>query len=141
MNPRQCRQCRFYFAGLYAVALIFDLVIAAGSIPQVPIFKVPDITGYKAAMKFLSPKITGSNGGGWWFWSKPSTTTTWTASITATGEGVDISKVEYSTDQTNYKTGTSFTSKSEIKTFYIRVTDSNGNITNWIYENGTTRQL
>lgn len=86
-------------------------------------------------------KITGSNGGGWWFWSKPSTTTTWTASITATGEGVDISKVEYSTDQTNYKTGTSFTSKSEIKTFYIRVTDSNGNITNWIYENGTTRQL
>ena len=86
-------------------------------------------------------KITGSNGGGWWFWSKPSTTTTWTASITATGEGVDISKVEYSTDQTNYKTGTSFTSNSEIKTFYIRVTDSNGNITNWIYENGTTRQL
>ena len=61
MNPRQCRQCRFYFAGLYAVTLIFDLVIAAGSIPQVPIFKVPDITGYKAAMKFLSPKITGSN--------------------------------------------------------------------------------
>lgn len=86
-------------------------------------------------------KITGSNGGGWWFWSKPSTTTTWTASITATGEGVDISKVEYSTDQTNYKTGTSFTSNSEIKTLYIRVTDSNGNITNWIYENGTTRQL
>lgn len=86
-------------------------------------------------------KTTGSSGGGWWFWSRPSTTTTWTASITATGEGVDISKVEYSTDQTNYKTGTSFTSKSEIKTFYIRVTDSNGNITNWIYENGTTSPL
>ena len=30
--------------------------------------------------------------------------------------------------------------RTMLKTF-IRVTDSNGNITNWIYENGTTRQL
>ena len=84
-------------------------------------------------------KKTGSSGG-WWFWSRPSSTT-WTASIIATGEGVEISKVEYSTDQKTYKTGTSFTSNSEITTFYIRVTDENGNVTNWIYKNGTTSQL
>ena len=73
-------------------------------------------------------------------WSKPSKTT-WTAVITATGEGVEIKKVEYSMDQKNYQTGTSFTSDTEIQKFYIRVTDANENVTNWIYEKGDVKEL
>ena len=79
-----------------------------------------------------------SGGGGWW-WKRP-TTTTWEARITATGNGVDIDKVEYSDDGKHYLTGTSFTSDTEITKFYIRVTDSKGNVTNWLYENGKVTQ-
>jgi len=67
-------------------------------------------------------------------------TTTWEARITATGTGVDIDKVEYSDDGKHYLTGTSFTSDTEITKFYIRVTDSKGNVTNWLYENGKVTQ-
>ena len=80
-----------------------------------------------------------SGGGGWWWWNRP-TTTTWEARITATGAGVDIDKVEYSDDGKHYLTGTSFTSDTEITKFYIRVTDSKGNVTNWLYENGKVTQ-
>ena len=80
-----------------------------------------------------------SGGGGWWWWNRP-TTTTWEARITATGTGVDIDKVEYSEDGKHYLTGTSFTSDTEITKFYIRVTDSKGNVTNWLYENGKVTQ-
>ena len=79
-----------------------------------------------------------SGGGGWW-WKRP-TTTTWDARITATGNGVDIDKVEYSDDGKHYLTGTSFTSDTEITKFYIRVTDSKGNVTKWLYENGKVTQ-
>ncbi len=80
-----------------------------------------------------------SGGGGWWWWNRPMTTT-WEARITATGTGVDIDKVEYSNDGKHYLTGTSFTSDTEITKFYIRVTDSKGNVTNWLYENGKVTQ-
>ena len=80
-----------------------------------------------------------SGGGGWWWWNRP-TTTTWEARITATGTGVDIDKVEYFNDGKHYLTGTSFTSDTEITKFYIRVTDSKGNVTNWLYENGKVTQ-
>ena len=80
-----------------------------------------------------------SGGSGWWWWNRP-TTTTWEARITATGTGVDIDKVEYSDDGKHYLTGTSFTSDTEITKFYIRVTDSKGNVTNWLYENGKVTQ-
>ena len=80
-----------------------------------------------------------SGGGGWWWWNRP-TTTTWEARITATGTGVDIDKVEYSDDGKHYLTGTSFTSDTEIIKFYIRVTDSKGNVTKWLYENGKVTQ-
>ena len=79
-----------------------------------------------------------SGGGGWW-WKRP-TTTTWEARITATGNGVDIDKVEYSDDGKHYLTGTSFTSDTEITKFYIRVTDSKGNVTKWLYKNGKVTQ-
>ena len=80
-----------------------------------------------------------SGGGGWWWWNRPMTTT-WEVRITATGTGVDIDKVEYSDDGKHYLTGTSFTSDTEITKFYIRVTDSKGNVTNWLYENGKVTQ-
>ena len=73
------------------------------------------------------------------WWCLP--TTTWTANITATGEGVDVETVEYSLDGENYKTGTCFTSKEEICTFYIRVTDSKDNVTNWTYADGEVTQV
>ena len=79
-----------------------------------------------------------SGGGGWW-WKRP-TTTTWEARITATGNCVYIDKVEYSDDGKHYLTGTSFTSDTEITKFYIRVTDSKGNVTKWLYENGKVTQ-
>ena len=84
-------------------------------------------------------KRTSGGGGWWWWWNRP-TTTTWEARITATGTGVDIDKVEYSDDGKHYLTGTSFTSDMEITKFYIRVTDSKGNVTNWLYENGKVTQ-
>ena len=84
-------------------------------------------------------KRTSGGGGWWWWWNRP-TTTTWEARITATGTGVDIDKVEYSDDGKHYLTGTSFTSDTEITKFYIRVTDSKGNVTNWLYENGKVTQ-
>ena len=80
-----------------------------------------------------------TSGGGWWWWNRP-TTTTWEARITATGTVVDIDKVEYSNDGKHYLTGTSFTSDTEITKFYIRVTDSKGNVTKWLYENGKVTQ-
>ena len=80
-----------------------------------------------------------SGGGGWWWWNRP-TTTTWEARITATRTREDIDKVEYSDDGKHYLTGTSFTSDTEITKFYIRVTDSKGNVTKWLYENGKVTQ-
>ena len=92
----------------------------------------------KSSVLYLCFRLTRKRGGGWW-WNRP-TTTTWEARITATGNGVDIDKVEYSDDGKHYLTGTSFTSDTEITKFYIRVTDSKGNVTKWLYENGKVTQ-
>ncbi len=93
----------------------------------------------KASVSVTAEVTKHTTRSGWWWWG--CTTTTWTADITATGEGVDVATVEYSLDGENYKTGTSFTSKKEITTFYIRVTDSNDKVTNWIYEDGEVTQV
>ena len=100
-----------------------------------------DCTYENGASVSVSATVTKrtSGGGGWWWWNRP-TTTTWEARITATGTGVDIDKVEYSDDGKHYLTGTSFTSDTEIIKFYIRVTDSKGNVTKWLYENGKVTQ-
>ena len=92
----------------------------------------------KSSVLYLCFRLTRKRGGGWW-WNRP-TTTTWEARITATGTGVDIDKVEYSDDGKHYLIGTSFTSDTEITKFYIRVTDSKGNVTKWLYENGKVTQ-
>jgi len=47
-----------------------------------------------------------------------------------------VSKVEYSIDGGEYKTGTSFSSTTAFSRVDIRITDSAGNVTNWVY-NGT----
>jgi len=48
-----------------------------------------------------------------------------------------VSKVEYSIDGGEYKTGTSFSSTTAFSRVDIRITDSAGNVTNWVY-NGTS---
>ncbi len=93
----------------------------------------------KASVSVTAEVTKHTTRSGWWWWCRP--TTTWTANISATGEGVDVATVEYSLDGENYETGTTFTSKEEITTFYIRVTDSKDNVTNWIYEDGEVTQV
>ena len=52
--------------------------------------------------------------------------------------GVTVSRVQYSTNGRNWTTGSSFTSASKPSTVYVRVTDSNGGVTNFTYANGAT---
>ena len=62
---------------------------------------------------------------------------TYTATITATATGTEVKTVQYSTNGRTWKTGTSFTSSSNIDTFQIRVTDTEGDVYNFTYKNGS----
>ena len=67
---------------------------------------------------------------------------TYTATITATAEGTEVSSVAYSTDGgSTWTTGTSFTSSSEITAFDIRVVAANGVTYYFAYSNGTVTQV
>lgn len=62
--------------------------------------------------------------------SKP----TYVATIYTSGS--EVSKVEYSTNGRKYTTGNEYQSSSNITSLYIRVTDKNSNVSNWVYRNG-----
>lgn len=62
--------------------------------------------------------------------------TNYTATISAVGDGVDIALIEYSTNGGQWTAGTTYSSRSPINTLWVRVTDSAGEITNWLYQNG-----
>jgi len=64
--------------------------------------------------------------------------TQYTAHISVTAEGTAAAFIEYSTDGTSYATGSDCTASSNISKLWIRVTDTNGKVTNWLYENGRT---
>lgn len=59
------------------------------------------------------------------------------ASITTVANGTEVDSVEYSLDGTTWTKGTSFTSKTEISSFSIRVNADNGLTYNYIYSNGS----
>lgn len=61
----------------------------------------------------------------------------YTATITATATGTEVKTVQYSTNGRTWNTGTSFTSLSNINSFQIRVTDTEGDVYNFTYENGS----
>ena len=90
-----------------------------------------------------SQRTSGGNSGwGWgWNWGGSSRTTTYTATITAKATGATVSKVEYSTNgSTNWTTGNTVTSNSQIGAFLIRVTDSNGTVHNFKYDGSTVTE-
>ena len=64
----------------------------------------------------------------------------YTASIDVNASGTDIKKVEYSTDGKTWSAGTEYTSSSNIKTLYVRVTDISGTVYNFLYSNGSTNK-
>jgi len=59
------------------------------------------------------------------------------ASITTVANGTEVDSVEYSLNGTTWTKGTSFTSKTEISSFSIRVNADNGLTYNYIYSNGS----
>ena len=64
--------------------------------------------------------------------------------IRASAQGGSIAKVEYSLNNgTSYQTGESFTTKQAPGNILVRITDSNGGITNWKYNSasGTTDKI
>jgi len=75
---------------------------------------------------------------GYWFfwWSRP-TYTAW-ADVDATG--VEITKVQISTDGKNYRNGCCFTSGRRITEFFVKVTTKDGDKV-WQYKNGKTSRV
>ena len=94
----------------------------------------------EAPAEVITANVTvTSRTSGFWIFS----TTTYTAKILAMSDdsGVTVSKVEYSTNNRSWRTGTSYQSSSKINTLYVRVTDSTGAVTNFVYKNGTVTKL
>ncbi len=70
------------------------------------------------------------------------TSTTYTAAITARATGSTVAKTEYSTnDGDTWSNGSTITSNSQIEKFLIRVTDANGKIYNFKYENSVVTEI
>ncbi len=64
------------------------------------------------------------------------------ATITVTAEGTEVRKVEYSMDNgASWTEGTEFTSSAAIKKFRIRVTDSDEEEYNFLYENNKVTEV
>lgn len=94
----------------------------------------------------LSQRTSGGNQGfggvfGWLFGGGNRGTTTYTATINVTVTGATASRVEYSTNGgSSWVNGNTVTSNSQIGDFLIRVTDSNGKVHNFKYENGSVEK-
>lgn len=80
-----------------------------------------------------SVTVTSTTSTSWW-----SKKTTYTAAITTTATGTTVAKVEYSTDNSSWKTGTSYSTSSQINTLYVRVTDAQGRVYRFVYSGGET---
>jgi len=52
-------------------------------------------------------------------------------------QNVSVKKVQYSVNGEKWKAGTVFTSDTQLNKFYIKVTDSNGRVTSWVYRDGS----
>ena len=88
----------------------------------------------------VSVSVTSSSSGSSWFDSLFGRKT-YTATISVSAEGTEVSSVAYSTDNGNrWTTGTSFTSSRNITNFKIRVQATNGETYYFTYSNGTVTQ-
>ena len=85
----------------------------------------------------VSVNVTKSSGGSWLAILLGTAKNNSTATITTSASGTSVTAVEYSTNGTNWTAGTSFTSSSDINSFRIRVTASNGVVYMYSYNNGT----
>jgi len=68
------------------------------------------------------------------FWTR--TTTKYQYIICTEASNVGVKKVQYSGDGDKWNTGTVVTSDVKLNTFYIRVTDTEDKVTNWVYRDG-----
>lgn len=84
----------------------------------------------------VSVDVTKTTSGFLW-WKQ----TVYRAAINVKATGTEATKVEYSMDRSNWNTGTSFTNRSEITKFYVRVTDSSSATHLYEYNNGTVTAL
>ena len=92
----------------------------------------------------LSQRTSGGNQGGFGgifeflfggFGGGNRTTTTYTATINARATGTTVARTEYSTNNgASWTSGTIVTSNSQIGAFLIRITDSNGTVHNYSYD-------
>jgi len=88
-------------------------------------------------VKVTDKKITFYSG--CWYCTRKTTKVQYT--ICPKTKNVGVKKVEYSLDNEKWTFGTVFTSPVSLKEFYIRVTDTNGKVTNWKYENGVVTPI
>ncbi|GEM_PF-4254665 len=52
-------------------------------------------------------------------------------------QNIGVKKVQYSLNGKKWVTGTVFTADTQLNEFYIKVTDTSGNVTNWVYRDRT----
>jgi len=96
----------------------------------------PDLC-YVSDVKVCKKKIDITTG--FLFWAKK--TTKYQYNICPVTENVCVKTVQYSGDEENWNNGTLLTSDIELSKFYIKVTDSYGHETNWVYDNGSVIPL
>lgn len=93
---------------------------------------------YDPAIAYIEVSVESTkHNRGFWFWR----TSYYTINISTKSYGTEIAKIEYSLDNESWKNGDSFTSKTEVDRFYIRVTDAEGTVYNWLYSDGDVTEI
>lgn len=93
---------------------------------------------YDPAIAYIEVSVESTkHNRGFWFWR----TSYYTINISTKSYGTEIAKIEYSLDNESWKNGDSFISKTEVDRFYIRVTDAEGTVYNWLYSDGDVTEI
>jgi len=88
----------------------------------------------------VTEKKTAACRGGWWYgWGRKAAAASYQYALQTKTENVCVKKVEYSldeeqTDETVWKTGSCFTNAKQLDKLYIRVTDTLGHETLWLWD-------
>jgi len=72
---------------------------------------------------------------GFWIWRR--TSYTYQYSIAPITQNIKVAKVEYSSDGAKWITGKSFSSSLKLNKIFVRVTDSDGKVTKWVWDGKT----
>lgn len=80
-------------------------------------------------------QVKSSGGWRWTGWGRKTSCTKFRYTISPVTENVSVKQITYSLDGNSFTLGSSFTNAVKLDKFYIRVTDSYGNVTDWVYEN------